>query len=126
MTGWEKVRYLRNITDSGSIGNLSSAATVAVSSFEMKVRDPQPFINTIDWALFDRMRAQGGEIPKVPFEYSDPSPLRIPSLPIDQHQAGVSELPTNIRGKVQRFGDNIDTDMVPSYVCLSDVDHSSR
>jgi len=77
----------------------------------MKVRDPQPFINKIDLALFDRMRHQSG-VPKVPFEYSDPSPLRIPSLPIDQHQSGVSELPTNIRGKVQRFGDNIDTDMV--------------
>jgi hypothetical protein len=78
----------------------------------MKVRDPQPFINKIDWALFDRMRSQGGRIPAVPFEYSDPSPLRLPSLPIDHHQSDLSELPSKISGKVQRFGDNIDTDMV--------------
>jgi len=91
----------------------------------MKVRDPQPFINKIDWALFDRMRSQGG-VPTAPFEYSNPSPLRFPSLPIDQHQSGVSELPTQISGKVQRFGDNIDTDMV--FICnpLLKVDHSSR
>jgi len=83
----------------------------------MRVQDPQPFINKIDWALFDRMRAQGGDISSVRFEYSDPSPLRIPSLPIEQHQSGVSELPTKISGKVQRFGDNIDTDMVgPSFL----------
>jgi len=103
--------------DKGSIGNLSTAAAVAVSSFDMRVQDPQPFINKIDWALFDRMRAQGGDISSVRFEYSDPSPLRIPSLPIEQHQSGVSELPTKISGKVQRFGDNIDTDMVgPSFL----------
>jgi len=78
----------------------------------MKVQDPQPFINKIDWALFNRMRSQGGEIPAVPLEYSNPSPLRLPSLAIDQHQSGVSELLPKTSGKVQRFGDNIDTDMV--------------
>src|ERR1700733_5603750 len=60
MTEWERVLKPLNVVNSGSIANLSSAAAVAVSSFEMKVRDPQPFINKIDWALFDRMRSQGG------------------------------------------------------------------
>jgi len=111
MTEWEKVFPFGNVVDSGSIANLSSAAAVAVSSFDMKVRDPQPFINKIDWASFDGMRSQAG-IPTASFEYSNPSPHRFPPLPIDQRQSGVSELPSQISGKVQRFGDNIDTDMV--------------
>lgn len=100
----------------GSIGNLSSAAAVAVSSFEMKVRDPQPFLDKIDWNKYDKMRAQGGKIPTTSFEYSEPSPIpNLQPLPVALFSAECSSLPAIVTGKVQRFGDNIDTDAVSSF-----------
>jgi hypothetical protein len=79
----------------------------------MKVMDPQPFIDKIDWELFDRIRAQSSNTPILPIEYTEPSPIRhVASLPVDITASGISQLPTIISGKVQRFGDNIDTDSV--------------
>ena len=79
----------------------------------MKVRDPQPFIDKIDWDVFNEMRAQGGQTSTVPFEYSEPSQMiNISALPVGLHSSEPSKLPCEIRGKVQRFGDSIDTDSV--------------
>jgi homoaconitate hydratase len=97
----------------GSIANLSSAAAVAVSSFDMKVRDPQPFLDKIDWDVYDKMRAQGGATPTTPFEYSDPSPMpHLSTFPTTVQTFNTSALPSILNGRVQRFGDDIDTDSV--------------
>lgn len=40
----------RNRMDDGSIANLASAATVAASSFDMKVEDPRQLLDVIDKA----------------------------------------------------------------------------
>jgi homoaconitate hydratase len=97
----------------GSIANLSSAAAVAASSFDMKVRDPQPFLDKIDWDVYDKMRAQGGATPTTPFEYSEPSPMpHLSSFPTTVQASNTSALPSILNGRVQRFGDDIDTDSV--------------
>ncbi|KAJ3065980.1 hypothetical protein HK102_007766, partial [Quaeritorhiza haematococci] len=48
-------RNFKNRMGKGSIGNLASAATVAASSFEMKVRDPRDLIDSIDSSRFSTM-----------------------------------------------------------------------
>jgi homoaconitate hydratase len=78
----------------------------------MKVRDPQQFLDPIDWAIYDTMRAQGGTVPVASFEYSEPTPLAHISRVSVEHTSGISPLPSMIHGRVQRFGDNIDTDSV--------------
>lgn len=47
----------------GAIGHLSSAATVAASSFGMKITDPRPFLDEIDQ---NRLREALGGRPSVP------------------------------------------------------------
>ena len=78
----------------------------------MKVRDPQPFLDSIDWEKYDTMRAQG-KTPSIDLEYSDPSPLRHPSSLALESNGEATSTASIISGKIQRFGDNVDTDMVP-------------
>jgi hypothetical protein len=79
----------------------------------MKVRDPQPFIDRIDWDVFNEMRAQGGQPSNVAFEYSAPSQIiNLGASSVGVYSSEGSKLPSKIRGKIQRFGDNIDTDAV--------------
>jgi homoaconitate hydratase len=101
-------RNFRDRMGKGSIGNLSSAAAVAVSSFTMKVTDPQPFIDAV-WERFKKERS----IDTAEFELSEPSPIRAGKISLEVYSGNY--LPQIISGKVQRFGDSIDTDSV----CLS-------
>ena len=98
----------------GSIANITSAAAVAVSSFDMKVRDPQPFLNLIDWEKYDEMRAQG-KPPTIKVEYSEPSPIRHPSVLALETNGETAATAATFSGRVQRFGDNVDTDLVPPF-----------
>jgi homoaconitate hydratase len=78
----------------------------------MKVRDSQLFLDKIDWTEYDKMRAQGGSHPTTSFEYSEPKPLtNISSLSVE-YSSEEWALPSTIHGRVQRFGDSIDTDSV--------------
>jgi len=95
----------------GSIANITSAAAVAISSFDMKVRDPQPFLDLIDWDKYDGMRAQG-KTPTIELEYSEPSPIRHPTTLALETNGETVATATTFSGKVQRFGDSVDTDMV--------------
>jgi len=64
----------RNFKDrmgKGSIANLSSAATVAASSFEMKITDPRPYLDQIDRKKFDSLR--GADLEATPFQVSNSS-----------------------------------------------------
>ena len=76
----------------------------------MKVTNPQPFLDAIDWDQFEK--ALGLAVPETSLEYSEPSPVKSSNISIDLYKSGESALPTKISGKVQRFGDNIDTDSV--------------
>jgi len=76
----------------------------------MKVTDPQPFLDAIDWKKFEEIRGIEN-LPQGTIEYTEPSPFKSPSI-IHSYSSGDSALPKTISGRVQRFGDNIDTDSV--------------
>ena len=107
-------RNFKNRMGKGSIGNLASAATVAASSFEMKVTNPRSLLDDIDYSRF-RSMSLGEDISPVSFNISEPSPRMGESI----SKSGLAEandteafnsLPRNISGKVQRFEDHVDTD----------------
>ena len=128
-------RNFRNRMGKGSIANLASAAVVAASSFEMVVTDPQRVLDRVDQARFDQLRewiasaspaachgaagadAQAGA--GALFSVVEPRPQLVdPAAAAEQEDPALSDpavwahLPTRVRGKVQRFGDMVDTDAI--------------
>src|SRR5690606_18045055 len=67
-------RNFRNRMGKGAIGNLSSAATVAASSFDMKIRNPRDLLDTIDRKRYEEMLEMWIEKGK-PVVYSEPVPV---------------------------------------------------
>ncbi|KAG7397627.1 hypothetical protein PHYBOEH_000448 [Phytophthora boehmeriae] len=122
-------RNFRNRMGKGSIGNLSSAAVVAASSFDMEVVDPMPYLEKINKEDFDNYRnwiepdATTPSAAKTAKSYkvSEPQPVLATAndteeTQVAKEQAAVAALeaalPPKFSGKVQKFGDNIDTDAV--------------
>ncbi|CAI5720576.1 unnamed protein product [Hyaloperonospora brassicae] len=120
-------RNFRNRMGRGSIGNISSAAVVAASSFDMRVVDPQPYLDQLSREDFDRYRkwvapdASTSAESTTAYTVAEPQPVLATgdddeSTQQATEQAAVAELeaalPPKFSGKVQRFGDNIDTDAV--------------
>jgi hypothetical protein len=80
----------------------------------MKVTDPLPLLSNVDPKQFNSMRAypMAKDLPDP--EFVDPaSPKDTPSSIDTFKPIGTSALPKTIQGRIQRFGDNIDTDQVP-------------
>ncbi|GBB85974.1 hypothetical protein RclHR1_12400002 [Rhizophagus clarus] len=109
-------RNFRNRMGKGAIGNLASAATVAASSFEMEVRDPRDLIDAIDKEKYQECLEQWLD-PEISITISEPNPI-LHDQP-DTSSDSSSDLPSqptslsaSIKGKVQRFGDNVDTDAI--------------
>ncbi|KAJ2737434.1 hypothetical protein H4R23_001848, partial [Coemansia sp. Cherry 401B] len=117
-------RNFKNRMGPGSIANLASAATVAASSFNMKVTNPRELLDRIDHDRYRKMldiwMDKAGEI-----SVSEPNPKledardeTIASRNTDgaassSDATGQPEDTSNlITGKVQRFDDNIDTDAI--------------
>ncbi|KAL5365338.1 hypothetical protein BJX96DRAFT_181541 [Aspergillus floccosus] len=117
-------RNFENRMGKGSFGNLASAATVAASSFEMKLRDPGALLDQIDLDRWHNLRGISAESPKrtdsygptyvEPRSYSareiqNKHPLRSQSEAQTVSSTGGKEGDI-MTGKVQRLGDFIDTD----------------
>ncbi|OAP55199.1 hypothetical protein AYL99_10899 [Fonsecaea erecta] len=118
-------RNYRDRMGPGSIANITSAATVAVSSFSMSLQSPTDILGKINMAEFDAMRRYGPQEARKSPEYVEPELLAsIPAkedadLPSREEKPPPS-LPESIRGRVQRFGDNVDTDsIIPTDKCHS-------
>ncbi|CAG8534300.1 6672_t:CDS:2 [Cetraspora pellucida] len=98
-----------------AIGNLASAATVAVSSFEMQIRDPRELLDCIDADKYHEYLEQWIDS-GVSFTISEPNPILCD--PNDPKAGKSDSLPSKslsdvtITGKVQRFEDNVDTDAI--------------
>ncbi len=113
----------------GSIANLASAAVVAASSFTMTVTDPGPLLSQVDKTRFDQLREW---VPKAAnchseeqaapaqFTVSEPAPVLAASgagasAAADEETGAAdawSHLPERLEGRVQRFGDAVDTDAI--------------
>ncbi|ADO72650.1 aconitase family protein [Stigmatella aurantiaca] len=119
-------RNYENRMGPGSLAWLASAATVAASSLPMAVTDPRPFLARVDQDRFLRILGRPSRThaltlrafePKVAVDASAKAPAPLP------FQAG-----TRLRGRVQRFGDHVDTDaIIPGEFChLMDMEEIGR
>jgi aconitate hydratase/homoaconitate hydratase len=127
-------RNYPNRMGEGSLAYLASAATVAATALGMEVRDPRPLLARIDPARLAKILGQEvGRIPEVAFRVSEPSPVATtgsarPESPGSPASAG-GEIPVPsgdsslLSGRVQRFGDHVDTDaIIPGQFChLTDL-----
>ncbi|KAK4073101.1 transcriptional regulator family: Fungal Specific TF [Trichoderma aggressivum f. europaeum] len=141
-------RNFENRMGQGSIGNLASAATVAASSFQMTVTNPQHFIDLIPperWELLNGRGSLKGKLsgkepdwvePASPVEATPESVLsdNQSATPVTQNDdskdsdvvaAEASDQLEKkgeklIHGKVQRLGDFVDTDaLAPAQFLVS-------
>lgn len=112
---------------SGSIGHLASAATVAASSFEMKLVDPSDLLAAIDLSRWRQLTTASthsdATSPKSDLIYVEPcgcdyhragaqTQKQIEKPRLDIHGRGQTK---SLQGKVQRLGDFVNTDAVRVY-----------
>ncbi|OQD76296.1 hypothetical protein PENDEC_c004G03468 [Penicillium decumbens] len=127
-------RNFENRMGKGSIGHLGSAATVAASSFQMRLTDPNDLLRSIDLKRWNHLRGGGAslkdDILKNNPQYVEPSGNALPfpdvnpashseqlqGLQLQQDPRG-STIGDVLTGNVQNLGDFIDTDAV----CLEEL-----
>ncbi|KAJ1762924.1 hypothetical protein LPJ62_000005 [Coemansia sp. RSA 2167] len=118
-------RNFKNRMGPGSIANLASAATVAASSFAMKVANPRELLDLIDHDRYRKMldvwMDKGIDVtvsePNPALEATRGETIAARNTDAVESSASVSESePADsaslISGKVQRFEENIDTDAI--------------
>jgi aconitate hydratase/homoaconitate hydratase len=117
-------RNYENRMGPGSLAYLASAATVAASAREMKVADPRGLLKRVDRDRWLRILGRDREV-RVP-EVRTPSPAAVPAAAAVSAIAVASSEVVNaaptaasrVRGRVQKFGDHVDTDqIIPGEFC---------
>ena len=127
-------RNYPNRMGEGSLAYLASAATVAATALGMEVRDPRPLLARIEPQRLAKILGRDvGRIPELAFSTSEPS--HTAALPgaasasdaaMGTSPAGTAAPSANqepVRGRLQRFGDHVDTDaIIPGQFChLTDL-----
>lgn len=120
-------RNYRDRMGPGSFANIASAATVAISSFSMSLQNPAEIFSAIDMNEFDELRSYHRGTPRPTPTYSEPEvpASSVPSYTHDHDtrfppEKETTKLPDIIRGRIQRFGANVDTDsIIPTDKCHS-------
>jgi aconitate hydratase/homoaconitate hydratase len=117
-------RNFHNRMGKGSHAWLASAATVACSSLSMTITDPRPWLSRLDQGRYQKLL--GRSVPPLP-EIGDrlPSDLGGASQPLEKPNTAAGTAPIRnvrraaaIRGRIQRFGDHVDTDaIIPGEFC---------
>ena len=121
-------RNFENRMGAGSIAYLSSGPTVAASTFDLQITDPRPYLAKLGEAELRRFLDAAPSRPRVDVVQ--------PEAHVDAHASGNGEGSKStaaagsavIRGKVQTFGDHVDTDaMIPGEFChLTDSDEIGK
>ncbi len=113
-------RNFHNRMGKGSLAWLASGPAVAASAFHMQITDPRPLLAEIDQDKWRRITGAGEPLPEVVIS----EPVRSAGEEAADESAAVSsDSGSTVQGRVQRFGDNVDTDaMIPGEFChLSDL-----
>lgn len=111
-------RNFRNRMGKGSLGNITCAAAVAASSFDMEVTDPKILLNRLDRTRLQKLVKSYTGSEKEILEISEPDPeisssiaprllsgdvLAEPPSPESRNSSRI------VQSKVQRFAENVDT-----------------
>lgn len=111
-------RNFKHRMGKGSIGNLASAASVAASSFDMRVENPRSLLDAVDHERFHQLLQDSSLEVAVDettpsLDITEPCPISpTTSSPAAQLPSPPPRLQTQIRGRVQKFGDHVDTDAI--------------
>ncbi|KAG5655553.1 hypothetical protein KAF25_003890, partial [Fusarium avenaceum] len=122
-------RNFRNKMGKGSFGNITCAAAVAASSFDMVVTDPRFLLDQLDSAKLERLVSGGRSSgPQPVLRISEPRPeMSSNSVPVllssSKSDVGATT-PRTIRSKVQRFGENVDTDAIIPAEFMPGIDNA--
>lgn len=105
----------------GSYGNICSAATVAASSFDMRLTDPRSLLEKVDQSVFDGMLApscrRNLDRGQVPQDDVEAPPFLEPHISYRENIVGVAnstvvDQPRLVKGRAYVLGDFVDTDAV--------------
>lgn len=107
-------RNFPNRMGPGSTAWLASAPTVAVSSLYLRIRDPRPALQAIDRDRLARLLSPRDGLSPVVYGEPEVAPPATGGHRIPRRPTGSSTL----RGRVQLFGDHVDTDaMIAAEFC---------
>jgi len=110
-------RNYENRMGQGSLAWLATAVTVAASAPDLKVTDPRPLLDRVDRDRFARILDRHSTAPRPPDVRASEPTIQVHTT--NGHSTAAStSTPTHLRGRVQRFGDNVDTDaIIPGEFC---------
>lgn len=109
-------RNFPNRMGEGSLAWLASGPTVAASAVSMKVADPRRFLAKIDRERYEKLLGRDRKA-RVPEVFTAQPDLDVVPAHAASGEAG-EDRPWTVRGRVQKFGDNIDTDaIIPGEFC---------
>ncbi|RHZ50793.1 uncharacterized protein CDV56_104501 [Aspergillus thermomutatus] len=132
-------RNFRNRMGKGSFGSITCAAVVAASSFGMVVTDPRPLLSQIDKGRLNRILGSQKVSLTIAPETSEPDPVissHVAPAPVllDSGTPAETATPTAdttrttseglLRSRVQRFGENVDTDAIIPAEFVPGVDNA--
>ncbi|KAH6876745.1 hypothetical protein B0T10DRAFT_585145, partial [Thelonectria olida] len=123
-------RNFRNRMGKGSFGNITCAAAVAASSFDMVVTDPKVLLGQLDREMLERLVKSCRTGAETALEISEPKPelsSSAKSSDLNGTKPTIAQTPAIskvIRSKVQRFGENVDTDAVIPAEFMPGVDNA--
>ena len=109
-------RNFENRMGQGSFAWLASAATVAASSVEMKIADPRAYLGQIDQQRYERLLFRDSKRPLPEVRSVEPTVAVVASAAAASQGGSVQG--KQVQGRVQRFGDAVDTDaIIPGAFC---------
>jgi aconitate hydratase/homoaconitate hydratase len=110
-------RNFHNRMGEGSLAWLASGATVAASALSMSITDVRPVLAQIDFDRYQKLLGRGADRKVPEIRYDEPH-VEITDAAGRVAGAQGGRTSSVVRGRVQKFGDNVDTDaIIPGEFC---------